>query len=165
MKLKSVIFFFLLAPAVLFLAQSCDKCDTSGTITLGEANQFLSVTYLVDSNGANYVDIWRPNNFSVQISDDPVNVGHFVALQEDLSDGMVGPFTYTTQPATAKLGDYHHYMYIVRKDTFGVDTFEVKFYPNVDECHEYWGLIEYYRNGELIPQCTGLETCALEIRE
>ncbi len=165
MKLKSLFLFALIAPAVIFFAQGCDRCKESGTITISETGQFFEATYLVDSNGANYAQtIWRPNAVSVVLSTNG-RIGPFAGLSEDLSDGKIGPFEFSTTPQLAQKGSSYQYVYIVTKDTFGVDTFEINFYPAVDECHEFWGTLEYWKNGELINTCTGKETCAIEIRE
>ena len=165
MKLKSLFLFMLLAPAVILFTQGCDRCKESGTITISETGQFFEATYLVDSNGANYAQtVWRPNAVSVMLSTNGFQ-GPFAALSEDPSDGKIGPFKYSTSPKTIQKGLLYQYVYIVTKDTFGVDTFEVDFYPGVDECHEFWGKLEYFKNGELISTCTGKETCAIEIRE
>ena len=164
MKLKSLILFLLVAPAMIFLAQGCDKCKESGTLTLSETTQFFEATYLVDSNGMNYTNIWRPNNVFVEVSTHG-RTGPFAALSENLSDGKIGPWAYTIRPQLAQKGVAYNYMYIVTKDTFGVDTFEIKFYPAVDECHEFWGTLEYWKNDEIIGTCDGKETCSIEIRE
>ena len=165
MKLKSLVLFLMLAPAMIFLSQGCDKCKESGTVTFAATSQYFEATYLVDSSGANYAtDVWNPNRVHVVFSSNG-KAGPFGALTEDLADGKIGPFPYSTSPVAAKKGIFHDYMYIVTKDTFGIGTFEVKFYPAVDECKEYWGTLEYYRNGTLLTQCTGNEFCKLEIRE
>ena len=164
MKLKSLLLFVLIAPAFIFLAQGCDKCKESGVITIAETKQYFEATYLVDSNGANYSTIWRPNNVRVQLSSNG-NIGPFAPIVEDITDGKIGPYPYSTFPKTAQIGKPYDFVYIVQKDTFGVDTFQVLFYPAVDECHEYWGKIEYYKDGVLINSCTGKEVCSIEIRE
>lgn len=165
MKLKSLLLFLLIAPAVVFFTQGCDKCKESGTITISETGQFFEATYVVDSNGANYAQtIWRPNAVSVLLSTNG-KFGPFAPISESLADGKIGPHAYTMKPQQAQKGNYYDYMYIVTKDTFGVDTFEIKFYPAVDECHEYWGTIEYWMNGEMITTCDGKETCSIEVRE
>lgn len=165
MKFKSLVLFLLIAPAIIFLSQGCDKCKESGTVTFAETTQFFTAEYLVDSSGANYAQsIWRPNFVHVTFSANGKK-GPFGALSDNLSDGKIGPFAYTTKPKDAQKGIFHDYMYIVTKDTFGVDTFQIKFYPAVDECHEYWGTLEYYRNGQLLTQCDGKEACEITIRE
>lgn len=165
MKLKSLLLFLLIAPAVIFLSQGCDKCQESGTITISETGQFLEVTYLVDSNSANYAtSVWRPNNVHIVMSTNG-SAGPFAPISDDLTDGKVGPFPFSMVPAVAQKGSSYDYMYIVTKDTFGIDTLRVVFYPAVDECHEYWGKLEYYLDGELISTCEGTETCSIEIRE
>lgn len=165
MKLKFV-FALLFAPAVLFLSQGCEKCDVSGgTINFSADEQFLAITYLVDSNDANFcTSVYNPANVRVLFNDNG-GVGRFDQLQEDLSDGKIGPFPYTTSPGLAKRGVFHDFVYIVQKDTFGLDTFNIKFYPAVDECQEYWSLIEFYMNGVLLPEGVGLEICDLQVRE
>jgi hypothetical protein len=131
MKFKSLILFMLIAPAVIFLSQGCDKCKESGTITIDGAAQYFEATYLVDSNGANYAtSVWRPNGVGVLLSTNG-KFGPFAAISEDLSDGKIGPFKYSTSPATAQKGRNYDYMYIVNKDTFGTDTFEVGRVPRV----------------------------------
>ncbi len=165
MKLKSLLLFMLIAPAVVFLSQGCDKCKESGTITISETGQSFSATYLVDSSGANYAtSIWRQTYVSVLLSQNG-RTGPFAPITEDISDGKIGPFKFSTSPKLAQKGVTYDYMYIVTKDTFGVDTFEIKFYPAVDECHEFWGKLEYYKNRTLISTCDGKESCAIEIRE
>jgi hypothetical protein len=165
MKLKSLFLFVLIAPAVILFTQGCDRCKESGTITISGTDQFFEATYVVDSNGANYAQtIWRPNAVSVVLSTTGRN-GQFAAISEDLSDGKIGPYKYTTSPKLAQKGNAYQYVYIVTKDTFGVDTFEINFFPAVDECKEYWGRLEYWKNGELISTCNDKETCSIEIRE
>ena len=165
MKLKSLLLFILIAPALVFLSQGCGKCKETGTITIDGTAQYFEATYLVDSNSANYAtSIWRPNAVSVLLSTNG-KFGPFAPITESLSDGKIGPFKYSTVPKLAQKGKNYDYMYIVTKDTVGVDTFEVVFYPAVDECHEYWGKIEYYKDGQLITTCDGKEVCAIEIRE
>lgn len=166
MKLKFVFAYLLIAPAILFLSQGCNQCDVSGgTVTFDASQQFLAITYLVDSNDANYcTSVYNPANVQVLFNDNGGR-GQFVPLQEDLSDGKIGPFPYTTSPALAKKGVFHDYVYIVQKDTFGIDTFNVKFYPAVDECQEFWSLIEFYMNGVLLPEGVGIEICDLTVRE
>lgn len=165
MKLKAVVSYLILVPAMLFLTQSCDTCDESGTVTFEAGTQFLEITYLVDSNGANYAtQVWNPSNVSVLVNENG-GMGQYVPMSEDLSDGKIGPFTFTTTPFQAKKGIFHDYVYVVRKDTFGNDTFNIKFYPAVDECKEFWSVIEYYRNGDLQAAFTGSESASLEIRE
>jgi|GEM_PF-2322532 len=166
MKLKLFFAYFLLAPAMLFLSQGCNQCDVAGgTIEFSAANQYLSITYLVDSNDANYcTDVYNPNNVQVLFNDNGGN-GQFIPLSEDLSDGMIGPFNYTVEPNRVRKGELNHYMYIVQKDTFGTDTIEAKFYPRVDECQEFWGLVEFYLNGVLLPPGVQIEVCELTVRE
>lgn len=162
MKLKSFLFLMLAAPAVFFTA--CDKCTESGTIELASANQYLSITYLVDSNNVNYIDqVYNQANVSVLWNDEGGKTV-FQPYSEDLSDGKFGPFTFSTDNNPV-MGYYYHYRYIIKKDTFGTDTFDVKFYPAVDECHEFWGTLEYYQNGDLIDQCSGQEICEITIKE
>jgi hypothetical protein len=165
MKLKALFLFILVAPAVIFLSQGCDKCKESGTIEFDAAKQFFEVTYLVDSNGANYAQtVWNPLRVEVMFSRNGRS-GPFAPLSEDLSDGKLGPFPFTTSPYLAQKGGAYDYMYIVTKDTFGIDTFEVIFNPAVDECHEFWGEIQYYKDGQLLTTCDGKEICSLEVRE
>jgi len=165
MKLKSLLLFMLIAPALIFLSQGCDKCKETGTITIAASGQYFAVTYLVDSNDANYAQtVWRPNNVNVLLSTNGA-AGPFAPISESLGDGKIGPIPYSTSPKTAQKGKSYDYMYIVNKDTFGVDTFQVLFYPAIDECHEYWGKIEYYKDGQLISTCTGKEQCELIVRE
>lgn len=166
MKLRLLFTYLLLLPAVVFLSQGCNQCSVSGgTLTFDAANQFLAVTYLVDSSGSNYCqNVYNPNNVQVLFNDNG-GFGQYVPIQEDLSDGKIGPFPYTTSPAVAKKGVFHHYVYVVQKDTFGIDTFDVKFYPAVDECQEFWSLIEFYMNGVLLPLDASIEFCDVEIRQ
>jgi hypothetical protein len=165
MKLKSILFFATLLAGSAFLLQSCNKCDETGTIEFGSDKQSFSIRYVVDSSGVNYNTIWRPSQVSVLFNNDGGR-GQFSPMTEDINDGFIGPITYTIgAPDVATKGIMHDYMYIVTKDTFGVDTFRIKFYPRVDECQEYFSVLEYYKNGVLLDQLSGQEAAVLEIRE
>ena len=166
MRLKSIITFSTLATALLLFLQGCNNCSVEGgTITFDAASQYASITYLVDSSGANYcTDIYRPNLVRVMFNNNG-GEGQFTQISEDLSDGMIGPLTYTTTPEQATKGTVHHYMYIIQKDTFGIDTLEAKFYPAVDECSEFWSVAEFYLNGVLQPAGSPKEILELVIRE
>lgn len=165
MKLKTVIAYVLALPAFLFLVQSCNKCDETGTITFGADKQYLKVTY-VDTAGNNYINsIYNLPNVSVLFSDEKGRNGTFRPYAEDFSDGAFGPFEYTVTPTPAKLSVYYDYWYILNKDTYGTDTFRVVFYPNVDECKEFWGKIEYYKNGDLMADLSGNEIADVTIVE
>jgi hypothetical protein len=164
MKFKSLVLFALLAPAILFLAQGCDKCTETGTIEFGADKQYLTLTYIQDSTGTNFTDIWRASQVSVLWNGEN-GKGQFAALSEDISDGVIGPFAYTVEPQAAQLGLFYEYRYIVTKDTFGSDTIDIKFYPAVDECREYFGKIEYYINGDPQPGFEGSQIANIEIRE
>ena len=165
MKLKMFFAYALLVPAVMFLA-GCNNCEVAGgSITFSPDNQFFQITYLVDSNGANYcTDVYNPNNVQVLFNDNG-GFGQFVPIAEDLSDGVIGPFNYTVEPNTVRKGEYNHYVYIVQKDTFGIDTLEIKFYPRVDECEEFWGLVEFFLNGVLLPPGPIVEICDYTVSE
>lgn len=165
MKLKTVISYLLVVPAFMLVLQGCDKCEETGTITFGPANQNISITYL-DSAGNNYL-LTRYNlfNTNVQLSTDKGRNGTFQPYNEDFSDGVFGPFEFTATPTPAKLSVFYDYVYIIKKDTFGVDTLRVQFYPSVDECKEFWGQIEYSLNGDPLPQYSGQEIVNLEIIE
>ncbi len=156
----------LLASAFLFLTQGCNTCDIKGgTITFSPGNQYFQITYLVDSSGANYcTDVYNSGNVQVLFNSDG-GLGQFAPLSEDLSDGAIGPFNYTIEPDIVRKGEFNHYVYIIQKDTFGIDTVDIKFYPRVDECQEYWGLVEFFLNGVLLPPGPVLEICDLVIRE
>lgn len=166
MKLKMFFAYFLLVPAVLFLAQGCNTCDVAGgTLTFSPENQYFQITYLVDSNGANYcTDVYNPNNVQVLFNDNG-GFGQFIPISEDLSDGVIGPFNYTVEPNNVRKGEFNHYVYIIQKDTFGIDTVDIKFYPRVDECQEYWGLVEFFLNDVLLPPGPVLEICDLTVSE
>lgn len=165
MKLKTLIAYFLALPAFLMLVQSCNKCTETGKITLGAANQYLKVTY-VDTAGNNYINsIYNLPNVSVLFSDKGGKNGTFRPYSEDFSDGAFGPFEFTATPTPAKYTVFYDYWYVINKDTYGTDTFRVVFYPNVDECKEFWGEINYYKNGDLLPDFSGQEIVDLTITE
>jgi hypothetical protein len=165
MKLKAFVMMVTLLAGAAFVFQGCNKCDVTGTVDFDSATQNFSIRYLVDSSGANYNTVWRQSQVGV-VFDDEGGKGQFTSISEDISDGLIGPFTYTVgNPDVAKKGIFHDYMYVVTKDSFGIDTFQIKFYPQVDECHEFWSVIEYYKNGVLLDQLTGQESAVLEIRE
>lgn len=166
MKLKSVVMFLLLAPAMIFLGQGCDKCTESGTIELSETAQVLSITYVLDSNGTNMLTngVWNPNNVSLRVAPIAANQPQQARpIQDDLTDGTID-FRYTVDPELANKGSYYQYMLFVTKDTAGTDSFRVNFYPRVDECKEFWSVIEYFRNGQPIGECTDQELCGITVR-
>jgi hypothetical protein len=164
MKIRKAFLFLAASVATLAALQSCNKCKESGTITLDASTQFLSITYL-DTAGRNYIDsIYNWSNVNVLINTDG-GLGAYQPYSEDLTDHKFGPFTYTTQPAPASFGVPYDYYYIIDKDTFKTDTFRIQFLPTVDECHEYWAQIKYYKNGQLLGECDGKEICEIEITE
>lgn len=164
MKLKSFLY-VLLVPMVLLMAQGCDTCDVSGTIDLSAEKQYLKITYIQDSTGKNFAsEIWRQTQVSVLWNGNGGD-GQFIPISEDISDGAIGPLTYTVAPEMATVGELAQYQYIVRKDTFGSDTIDIKFYPTVDECREYFSLIEYSINGVKQEGFTNAEVAEIEIRE
>lgn len=165
MKLKAFVLMVTLLAGAAFMFQGCNKCDVTGTVEFASDKQYFSIRYLIDSSGANYNTVWRQSQVGV-VFDEEGGKGQFTSINEDISDGVIGPFTYTVgNPDVAKKGLFHDFMYVVTKDSFGIDTFQVKFYPQVDECHEFWSLIEYYKNGVLLDQYTDQEIVELEIRE
>ncbi|MEM0997704.1 MAG: hypothetical protein AAGN35_11510 [Bacteroidota bacterium] len=164
MKLKSIVMLALLMPAVLFLTQGCNTCDQTGTIEFSATQQFLALNYIQDSTGTNFTDIWRPTQVTVLWNGEG-GEGQFTPISEDITDGLIGPFPYTVEPQEAQLGLLYEYQYIIRKDTFGTDTVDIRFYPAVDECREFFSLIEYSINGEPQPGFEGSQTATIEIRE
>lgn len=165
MKMKAFVIMASLFAGAALMFQGCNKCDVSGTVDFAADKQYVALTYLVDSSGANYNTIWRQSQIGVLFNDNG-GKGQFVSMSEDISDGVIGPFTYSFGvPDAATKGVLKHFVYVIQKDSFGSDTVEVKFLPAVDECREYWALIEYYRNGELLPEYSNKEIAEIEIRE
>lgn len=165
MKMKAFVIMASLFAGAALMFQGCNKCEETGTVTFAADKQYVALTYLVDSSGANYNTIWRQSQIGVLFNDNG-GKGQFVSLSEDISDGKIGPFTYSFGvPDAATKGILKHFVYIIQKDSFGSDTVEVKFLPAVDECREYWSLIEYYRNGELLSEFNDKEIAEIEIRE
>lgn len=159
MKFKALFFTALVTVFASFLLQGCDKCTETGqTITFDENTQYFNITYL-DTAGNNYLDgIYNTANVSVLFNGN-AGYGQYTPYNEDLTDFTFGPFPYTIAPANAFKGKYYDYWYIIRKDTMGTDTFRLTFYPNVDECKEYWGELKFYRNGVELDQCNMQEIC------
>jgi hypothetical protein len=165
MKMKAFVIMASLFAGAALMFQGCNKCDVSGTVDFAADKQYVALTYLIDSTGANFNTIWRQSQIGVLFNDNG-GKGSFVPMSEDISDGKIGPFTYSFGvPDLAVKGVLKHYVYVIQKDSFGADTLEVKFLPAVDECREYWALIEYYRNGELLPEFSNKEIAEIEIRE
>ena len=148
MNLKKALFFLLLIPTALLTLESCNQCDNESTLEIGAEKQFFSVVYQ-DTAGNNYLQNGTYNlaNVNVQLNTEGGN-GPYKLYQEDLSDGIFGPFPYTTTPERAQLGVPYDYYYILQKDTFGMDTFRVFFVPQVDECSEYWQGLKIFKNGD-----------------
>ena len=166
MKIKRSIFLFLAVAGSLLAMQSCDKCTESGTVTISGDAQKFSITYLAnDSVNTNYVDsIYNTSNVNMFLNTNG-GKGGYSTLTDDLSDGKIGPFSYTNSPTRAQMGVPYDYVYIIQKDTFGIDTFRVEFLATVDECKEYWSQINYYRNGTLMAEYQGQEIADIVIIE
>jgi hypothetical protein len=164
MKIRKAFLFLAAGVATLGALQSCNQCKESGTVTFDATKQFLSIEYR-DTAGRNYVDsIYNLSNVNVLINTNQ-GVGSYQPIIEDLTDHKIGPFAYTTTPEAAAKGVPYDYYYIVDKDTFKTDTFRIQFLATVDECHEYWAQIKYWKNGVLISECDGKEDCQLIITE
>lgn len=148
MNLKRALFLLVLIPMLALAFQSCNKCKETGDIDFSASAQSLSVTY-VDSADSNLVNIANPSNITVLLNTEG-GKGPYSPLSEDLTDGVFGPFDYTTTPKTAQLGVPYDYVYVIQLDTFAVDTFRVVFVPMVDECKEFWQGLEFYRNDSLV---------------
>lgn len=170
MKLRSA-FFLLLFGLTFTLFQGCDTCTNTGTITIDEVSQNFSITYKT-ANGVNYMDsLYNLNNITVLLNTTG-GKGQYKSLtnQEDFGDGKFGPFPFSqTKPFGSNefptYGVPYDYVYVIQKDTFGVDTFQIKFLAQVDECHEFWQQIEYYKNGDPLASIWGNEIADIEIVE
>lgn len=164
MKLRAVIAFLIVAPAFLFLMSGCNTCSTTGEITFSATGQNFSISY-VDTAGNNYLqNVYNLGNTQVLFNDNG-GEGQFRPLSDDFGDGKFGPFTYTISPSPVAIGVRYDYWYILRKDTFKTDTFRIVFYPNADECQEFWREIKYFMNGTELGQFNNSETAELTIVE
>ena len=165
MRFKALLFSVAVIAFASISFQGCDKCTVSSPpIEFGDNLQYFSVTYL-DTAGNNYLDgIYNTANVSVLFNGN-AGYGGYTPYNEDLTDFKFGPFPYTLAPANAQLGKFYDYWYVIRKDTMGTDTFRLTFYPTVDECHEFWGTLEFYKNGVKLDQCSMQEICDITIVE
>ncbi|GAB4411063.1 MAG: hypothetical protein OHK0039_15870 [Bacteroidia bacterium] len=151
----------LLIAALLLLAACAEPCDDSLNPRLGE--EFFTVQYN-NTGGANYLDgTYNPNGIVVFVDEsggtDPNP--RYELLSPGYSNGKFGPFSFTenfynaaTDEVNVELliGKTFRYDYYIKKDTYGVDTFTVAFLLDANTCNYYWRSIQYYRNGDLLPQ-------------
>ncbi len=171
MKLNS----FALALAFLFGLMGlygCDKCPTTNSIVIcseagGARQQSFAVTY-VDTADVNYISggIFNLANVRVYLSTDGTE-DNLLLIQEDFTDGKIGPFYFTCPEITPNFQDGVVYEYLIKieKDTWGVDYFILNFATQVDECNKRWSLLKFYRNKIYNPTYTGVEVVDWVIKE
>lgn len=143
---------------------SCVKpCDPSGNAIVGE--EFFTVQYQ-DPSGVNYLDIYNPAGIVVFVdtaggeSPNP----KFELISPGYEDGKFGPFHFTEKFIDLASNDINlpllferplSFDYYIKKDTYGQDTLTVSFLLSVDECNYDWSYINYFLNGDPLPQYSG----------
>ena len=148
MKLKGLLILFLLPLSILTLS-SCDVCTETGTIDLDGDNQSITIQY-VTSGGVTINP--TPDKTTIAVNTEG-GVGSFALVDETeipVGGGVIGPINYTRLSRDpAVMGQVYDHWYIIQVDTFIVDTLRVNFIPTADECHEFFRVLNFYRNGEL----------------
>lgn len=172
MKIKALLFTFSLS-ALLLATQSCQKCKETGTVDIcttatGATAQYFSVTYIahdtVSDTNFNYItSIYNLGNVRVYRSTS--REGPWQIVQENFSDGKFGPYDFTCPAQETQLATVYDQWYKFEKDTFKTDTFRVRYAAQTDECHSYWALLDYYKDGVLLEQYQGMEKADIEIRD
>ena len=162
--------------AILFLHFFTACEDPCAGVTDEEVGgEFFTVEYR-DPSGTNYLDIYDPNGLIVFLdtaggeSRNP----NFELIKPGYANGKFGPFNFTERyvdPVRENLnsallfGNQFKFDYYIKKDTFGQDTFSVHFLMGVDECRFYWKSIDYFLNGEPLPQYSGQKQAEIIIIE
>ncbi len=159
---------------LLGLAACQDPCKGLTDDEIG--GEFFTITYL-DANGRNLLEeVWRKPNVDVFI-DSSGSMGQdpqFYRLRDVIQEGVIGPFRFTdayTNVGTREVNvealaeQEQRFDYYVKKDTFGVDTFTLRYLLQVDACRYYWSLIEYSYNGDPLPGYTGQRQAEIVITE
>jgi hypothetical protein len=166
--------FIALVPILWGMSACQDPCANLSDDPIG--GEFFTITYR-DSSGGNPLNgTWRTANVEVFIDSagtqglDP----DFHRLRHAFSNGVLGPFAYTeayTDPGTRSvnldllLGEDQVFDYYIKKDTFGIDTFTLRYLLISDECRSYWSNIEYSFNGEVLSQYSGQRQAEIVITE
>lgn len=138
--------------------------------------EYFTVTY-VDGSGRNLLaEVWRAENVEVWI-DSAGSQGQdpdYYRLRNSFANGTFGPFAYTrafTNVATGEidvdqlLSEERVFDYYIRKDTFGIDTFTLRYRLLADECRVYWETIEYRYNGQVLNSYSGQRQAEIVITE
>jgi hypothetical protein len=161
--------------SILLTLVACqDPCQGLTDDEIG--GEYFTITYL-DAAGRNLLEeVWRQPNVEVFI-DSSGSRGQdpdFYRLRNAFANGKFGPFFYTeayTDVGTREVnvdpfaGQEQRFDYYIKKDTFGVDTFTLRYVLEVDACRSFWSLIEYSYNGDLLGQYTGQRQAEIVITE
>ncbi len=162
-----------LVGALVILSSCEDRCE--GVVSERIGQEYFSVIYQ-DASGANSLEgRFNLNNVEVFIdSSGGEGEPQFYRLQEDLADGVFGPFYYMDDyldPATRKpyvslfANRPIRFDYYFRKDTFGIDTLQLSYFVEADDCGNRWTYIYYALNGDTLSQYTGQKEAEIVIVE
>lgn len=151
---------------LVLTAMGCQRDRCAGQASTRIGGEYFTVAYQ-NETGDNYLDGgYQLSNVEVFIdstgglSERP----RYVRIQEDLSDGVFGPFFFTDDyidPATLQpnlpvfTNRPIQFDYFFKKDTFGIDTLRVSFQVNASECATSWTYLHYILNGDTLEQYSG----------
>jgi|GEM_PF-3439581 len=157
MKPVSLIYLTLIVIGCLFIESCTTPCDPSITVSRNLGTQFFTVEYR-DSLGRNYLDsIYNRANVAAFVDTTGGENVSYRQIIPGYANGKFGPFYYTEgfiDPVTGDpnldvlLRNTFTYDYLLRKDSYGVDTLSVMFTLNVNECTVYWDQIDFFKNSE-----------------
>lgn len=173
MNMKYLLSTFVLGLAILFIA--CEpECDPSKDEFVGDES--FTVEYKT-TDGQNYLNSIY-NLAEVVVFLDTAGGADpnpkYELIEPGYKDGKFGPFGFTerylnqarNQVNSALLfGEPFRFDYYFKKDTYGVDTLTVEFTLGVTNCNTFWQTLNYYLNGELLPEYTNQQQAAIVITE
>ncbi|MEL7342183.1 MAG: hypothetical protein AAGM67_16995, partial [Bacteroidota bacterium] len=155
-----------LLPTILLsfvlLTVACEpECDPSKDEFIGD--EFFTVEY-VTPGGENYLNSIYNLDEVVVFLDTAGGVEpnpQYELIEPGYRDGKFGPFRFTERyinqarndvNSALLFGEPFRFDYYFKKDTYGVDTLTIEFTLGVNSCNTSWQTLNYYLNGELLPE-------------
>ena len=98
----------------------------------------------------------------------------FELISPGYENGKFGPFYFTEKFVDIASNEINlpllferplRFDYFIKKDTYGQDTLTVSFLLTVDECNYDWSYINYFLNGDPLPQYDGQRDADIVIVE
>ncbi|MEL6593874.1 MAG: hypothetical protein AAFP02_10060 [Bacteroidota bacterium] len=161
--------------SLVMLTVACEpECDPSKDEFVGD--EFFTVEYK-NPAGDNYLtSIYNLDEVVVFLDTtggtDPNP--QYELIEPGYKDGKFGPFGFTERyinqarndvNSALLYGEPFRFDYYFKKDTYGVDTLTVEFTLGVSNCNTFWQTLNYYLNGELLPEYQNQQQAEIVITE